>query len=136
MADIDFFKHVNDTYGHQTGDEVIKSISSIIRDNLRTDDIGARYGGEEFIILLYNTDETQAYEIAERQRIKISQTNYEDIGCKEAVHISLGVVEYNPRRDSSANDIIRRVDEALYYSKENGRNRTTTGSSLQSRRHQ
>jgi len=136
MADIDFFKHVNDSCGHQTGDEVIKSISSIIRDNLRTDDIGARYGGEEFIILLYNTDEMQAFEIAERLRIKVSRTNYEDVGCKEAVHISLGVVEYNPRIDSSVNDIIRRVDKALYYSKEKGRNRTTTGSSLQSHQHQ
>ncbi|MFO7730017.1 MAG: diguanylate cyclase DgcA [Spirochaetia bacterium] len=136
MADIDFFKHVNDTYGHQTGDEVIKSISSIIRDNLRTNDIGARFGGEEFIILLYNTGEQQAYEIAERLRLKVSQTNYEDVGCTEVIHISLGVVEYNPNRDCSAQDIIRRVDKALYYSKENGRNRTTTGSSLQSRRHQ
>ncbi|HKK65265.1 MAG TPA: diguanylate cyclase DgcA [Clostridia bacterium] len=136
MGDIDFFKHVNDTYGHQTGDEVIISISSIIRDNLRTNDIGARYGGEEFIVLLYNTDEKQAYEIAERLRMKVSKTNYEDAGCKDVVHISLGVVEYNPRIDCSAQDIIRRVDKALYYSKEKGRNRTTTGSSLQSRRHQ
>ena len=133
MADIDFFKHVNDTYGHQAGDEVIKSISSIIRENLRTNDIGARYGGEEFVILLYNTNEDQAYKIAERLRNKVSRTNYEEVGCNEVVHISLGVVEYTPHRDCSVKDLIRRVDNALYYSKEKGRNRTTTGSSLQSR---
>ncbi len=130
MADIDHFKNVNDTYGHQAGDEIIKIVSSIIRNNLRMNDIGARYGGEEFVVLLHNTGEDQAFEIAERLRKKVAACDHKRAGCDENVHISLGVVEYTPHLDQTADELIRRVDQALYYSKENGRNRTTTGSSL------
>ncbi|MFW5727560.1 MAG: diguanylate cyclase DgcA [Spirochaetia bacterium] len=130
MADIDHFKHVNDTYGHQAGDEVIKSVSFIIRNNLRMDDIGARYGGEEFVILLHDTDESQAYIIAERLRKKVAHCNFKSYGCGDTIRISLGVVEYNPEIDGSADELIRRVDQALYHSKENGRNQTTVGSTL------
>lgn len=130
MADIDHFKNVNDTYGHQAGDEIIKIVSSIIRNNLRMNDIGARYGGEEFVVLLHNTGEVQAFEIAERLRKKVAACDHKSAGCEEKVHISLGVVEYTPRFDRTADELMRRVDQALYYSKENGRNRTTTGSSL------
>lgn len=130
MADIDHFKNVNDTYGHQAGDEVIKSVSYIIRNNLRMDDIGARYGGEEFVILLHNTGESQAYEIAERLRKKVANCEFERLGCIEAIHISLGVAEYDPDIDTSAEELIRRVDQALYHSKESGRNQTTVGSQL------
>lgn len=130
MADIDHFKNVNDTYGHQAGDEVIKSVSYIIRNNLRMDDIGARYGGEEFVILLHNTDENQAYAIAERLRKKVARCDFTSFGCTQPVHISLGVVEYNPGSDGSADELIRRADRALYHSKEHGRNQTTVGSKL------
>lgn len=130
MADIDHFKHVNDTYGHQPGDEVIKTISNIIRNNLRTDDIGARYGGEEFVILLHDTDERQAYVIAERLRTKVAACDFVRFGCRDRIHISLGVVEYDPGIDHSADDVIGRADRALYYSKEHGRNRTTVGAEL------
>ncbi len=130
MADIDHFKQVNDTYGHQAGDEVIKTVSYIIRNNLRMNDIGARYGGEEFVILLHDTSESLAYKIAERLRKKVSSCNYEKYGCREEIHISLGVVEYDSDLDHSADELLRRVDRALYQSKENGRNRTTLGSSL------
>ncbi len=130
MADIDHFKHVNDTYGHQTGDEVIKLISYIIRNNLRMDDIGARYGGEEFVILLHDTDENQAFVIAERLRKKVAACDYTRFGCRDRIHISLGVVGYDPGTDHSADEVMRRADQALYYSKENGRNRTTVGSEL------
>ena len=130
MADIDHFKHVNDSYGHQSGDEVIKGISYIIRNNLRMDDIGARYGGEEFVILLHDTDERQAYVIAERLRKKVAACDFERFGCRDRIHISLGVVEYDPIIDHSADEVMRRADQALYYSKENGRNRTSVGSEL------
>ncbi len=130
MGDIDHFKQVNDTYGHQAGDEVIKAISTIIRDNLRQKDVGSRYGGEEFIILLQNTGEKKAYEVAERLRGRISSCEEEKMGCKEEITVSFGVAEYDPDEDTTAEDLIKRVDSALYHSKESGRNRTTSASSI------
>jgi len=129
MADIDHFKNINDTYGHQVGDEVLKTVSSIIRGNLRPNDIGARYGGEEFVILVQDADEQKAYEIAERLRLKAADFNHTASGCRKAVYISLGVAEYIPDIDSSKS-LLQKVDQALYASKQNGRNRTTKYSEM------
>ncbi len=130
MGDIDHFKAVNDTYGHQAGDEVIKTISSIIRENLRQQDVGSRYGGEEFIILLQDTTEGRAFEIAERLRTLVSSCDGRRMGCNEDITISFGVAEYDPGIDRDGQALIKRVDQALYYSKENGRNRTTGAQSI------
>lgn len=130
MADIDHFKYVNDTYGHQTGDEVLKTVSLLIRNNLRQNDIGARYGGEEFMILLHDTDEDAASIIAERLRKKTAALDHSSGGCSRPVYISLGVAQYDPEIDNSAEDLVRRVDKALYFSKQNGRNRTTRSSQI------
>ena len=129
MADIDHFKVVNDTYGHQVGDEVLKAVSSIIRSNLRQNDIGTRYGGEEFVILVQDADEQKAYEIAERLREKAERYNHRVSGCDSAVHISLGIAEFDPGTDSSKS-LLQKVDQALYYSKQNGRNRSTKYSEI------
>lgn len=130
MGDIDHFKNINDTYGHQVGDEVIKTISMIIRENLRQQDVGSRYGGEEFIILLHETTEAEAFEIAERLRKRIGTCEEEKMGCEEQITMSFGVAEYNEELDSSGDALIKRVDKALYYSKRSGRNRTTEASSI------
>jgi len=129
MADIDHFKNVNDTYGHQVGDEVLKNVSAIIRGNLRPNDIGARYGGEEFVILLQDTDERKAFEIAERLRRKAERLNHLSSGCPDIITISLGAAEYSPGEDTSQS-LLHKVDKALYYSKENGRNRSSKFSEM------
>jgi diguanylate cyclase (GGDEF)-like protein len=130
MADIDHFKEVNDTYGHQTGDEVLKTVSLLIRNNLRQNDIGARYGGEEFMILLHDTDEEGAYEIAERLRTNIATLDHSSRACLHPVHISMGVAQFDPRIDKTAKDLVKRVDQALYFSKQNGRNRSSRSSQI------
>lgn len=129
MADIDHFKKVNDTFGHQVGDEVLKAVSSIIYDNLRLNDIGSRYGGEEFIILVQNAEEQEAFEIAERLRKKVESYDHSTVGCNRPVSISLGVTGFIPEDDSAAT-LIGKVDKALYYSKQNGRNRSTRYSEI------
>lgn len=131
MADIDHFKNINDTYGHQAGDEVLKAVGYIIRTNLRQNDIGVRYGGEEFVILLQGADEQKAFEIAERLRNKIGRCDHHSVGCLEKVTISMGVAQYDTALDNSPHDLISRVDRALYLSKQNGRNRSSKASSLE-----
>ncbi|MFT5719030.1 MAG: diguanylate cyclase (GGDEF)-like protein [Oleiphilaceae bacterium] len=123
MFDIDHFKKVNDTYGHQAGDEVIRLVSKILTKNLRTTDIAGRYGGEEFGVILGNTDAESAMIFCERVREEIAalEVNYEDKLIKFTV--SLGI--------SQAVDAIpdyltwlNQSDQALYASKEGGRNQT------------
>lgn len=122
MADIDHFKHVNDTYGHQHGDVVLKEFSTILKDSLRSMDIVARYGGEEFIIFLH-TNETNSYKIIEDIRKKIENS---DFGEKPInLTASFGVAQY--KDDISFEEIIKRADNALYVAKESGRNQVQIG---------
>jgi len=130
MFDIDHFKEVNDTHGHQVGDDVLVAISHLIRAKLRQMDIGARYGGEEFIIYLPGIGETKAYKIAERLRTKIASCGPEEYGSVNSITVSAGVAEFDPQRDTNADSLISRVDAALYHSKKRGRNRSTPASAL------
>jgi len=116
MFDIDFFKKINDTYGHDVGDKVLKGISKIATSIIRETDIVARWGGEEFIILCPHTDLKEGIEIAERLRKRIE--NY-DFGIRR-VTISVGVAEYN---NETEKDFIKKVDDNLYKAKKSGRNR-------------
>ncbi len=118
MADIDYFKRVNDTYGHQVGDIVLSSISKILKDNLRSHDVIGRVGGEEFLMILPQTDVKAAFSIAERIRINIENKKFENHSLN--VTASFGVVEFCGE-DSKA--VISKVDSLLYKAKENGRNR-------------
>lgn len=126
MTDIDFFKSVNDTYGHAVGDTVLKVVSKVIRSQLREYDIAGRYGGEEFVILLPYTTLKEAKMVAERLRIAI-ETKKIDISKiykeKENINvtISLGISQYHSEKDS--NEFIRNADKALYEAKTNGRNK-------------
>ncbi|CBL46855.1 Hypothetical protein HDN1F_32720 [gamma proteobacterium HdN1] len=122
MFDLDFFKNVNDTYGHLGGDAVLCAVSAVIKNSVRENDIAGRYGGEEFGILLPNTPESGAMIVAERIRASIEATTipFEDYEIRATA--SLGVTEYKATVPDCEN-LIARADAALYKAKEAGRNR-------------
>lgn len=131
MTDIDFFKSVNDTYGHATGDLVLKTVSRVIKLQLRDYDIAGRYGGEEFSIILPYTRILEAKMVAERLRkaventkIDISKVNNETNDKNISVTISLGIAEYENGDDEHT--ILQKADKALYKAKEGGRNKAET----------
>ncbi len=120
MLDIDHFKSLNDTYGHQAGDEVLKIMGGLLTLSFRTTDLVARYGGEEFAIILVSTEKPAATDVAERfrKRIEIGQWPH------RAITASIGIASWG----SGAHDPsepIRQADQALYFSKKQGRNRAT-----------
>lgn len=120
MFDIDKFKNINDKYGHQKGDMVLREICSIVSKNIRKEDVCGRYGGEEFIIILPNGDENIAGDVAEKLRAKVDEAKI--LGDKHAVTMSLGVAVY-PEHGDTEQELIEKVDQALYVAKESGRNR-------------
>lgn len=123
IADIDHFKQLNDTYGHQQGDIVLKELARLFKENLRKVDIPARYGGEEFAFILPDTDLANASDVARRLRQTVEE--YEFTGQVEPLRltISLGVVEYDIHRDLDKDRFIKRADMAMYRAKKSGRNR-------------
>ena len=121
MIDIDYFKKVNDTYGHLTGNEILKELAEILRQQARQADVVCRYGGEEFLIFCPNNPKENALAMAERIRNAVVGHKFPNIGW--SLTVSLGVGTYDPSRDSDAEAFIARVDAALYESKKNGRNR-------------
>ena len=126
MADIDHFKNVNDTYGHQQGDIIIKEIAALIHQNIRSFDIASRYGGEEFAIILTDSDINTAYHIAERLRKKIEEHNFPAETTPIRITISMGIAQYNPSIDKNGEMLLKRSDAALYAAKAQGRNRVIT----------
>ncbi len=118
MFDIDFFKKINDTYGHGIGDEVLKKLAETIEKNLRKTDKLFRIGGEEFIIILPNTNIENAKIVAEKLRKAICKT---DFGKPGRITISLGVTSFT--KEDNEDSFLDRVDKALYMAKNNGRNR-------------
>lgn len=125
MADIDHFKKVNDTYGHDVGDEVIRIMANCLRGGIRTNDLAARFGGEEFIVLLEECSLDDAVQLAERIRKNISEQSLP--AMQHSITASLGVAELGP--DETAASLLKRVDQALYFSKEHGRNRVSIAES-------
>lgn len=126
MLDVDFFKKVNDTYGHAVGDLVLKSVSNTIRQELREYDIPSRYGGEEFSILLPFTKLNEAFAVGQRLRLAVERSGVEilgDDGESKAINvtISIGICEY--KKDYSPQDLYQNADKALYEAKEHGRNK-------------
>jgi diguanylate cyclase (GGDEF)-like protein len=124
MLDIDHFKLVNDTFGHQAGDEVLKKIANIIQKTIRKADMAARYGGEEFVLYLHHVDREKGKQTAERLRLIIEQTKFEFNGKEVGITASLGITCY-PSDGRETRELLERADEALYRSKQGGRNRTT-----------
>ncbi|MEA3470049.1 MAG: GGDEF domain-containing protein [Thermodesulfobacteriota bacterium] len=119
MADVDFFKKYNDTYGHERGDQILKSIAAIMMHEIRNIDIGARYGGEEFAIIVNSSRADDAYLLAERIR-KCIKKEFAETG---KVTVSFGVADCT-QTDATPPGLIRAADEALYAAKKQGRNRT------------
>lgn len=121
LLDIDRFKEVNDSQGHQAGDEVIRRVSAVLREGIRPADAVARYGGEEFVILMREASAAGAEEAAERLRSAIAGLTSLPGGIVTSVSIGVDVC----RRDDSPEELLRRCDEAMYRSKHEGRNRVT-----------
>jgi len=121
MLDIDFFKRVNDTYGHATGDAVLVALAETCRRALRETDVAARLGGEEFAVLLPMTSETGALEIAERLRTRLAATSVQTPAGRLNFTVSLGVATFSGQDE--AETVLARADAALYRAKEYGRNR-------------
>lgn len=122
MLDIDYFKNVNDTYGHVTGDYVLTTLVEIVNQSIRRYDVLARIGGEEFTILLPDTTRDSAFDLAERVRINVEEYQFKGI---HPLTISLGVVELEKSDDGTR--MLERADAAMYKAKNSGRNRTEIG---------
>jgi len=124
ILDIDNFKRVNDNYGHDIGDLVLKKLSSVLTEMLRESDVISRIGGEEFAILLPNTNIHSAYELSNKIRIKVEEMN---LGLDKenllTFTISLGVASYSKEVDENFYSIFKRADEALYEAKNTGKNK-------------
>ena len=122
MADLDNFKRVNDTYGHQSGDIILKDVAKIIHNNIRSFDIAARNGGEEFAVILTDTDIAAANHIAERLRKKVEAAVFSGAAVPLKITISIGIAQYNPKEDKNKDDLIKKADMALYEAKNSGKN--------------
>ena len=121
MADLDHFKQVNDNYGHDTGDEVLREVARRLRSLLRTEDRPARWGGEEFLVLLTDTNADEACAVAEKIRAGIAETPIKIHNGRIDITISIGVAQHQGESDPL--ELIRRADQALYQAKNKGRNR-------------
>jgi diguanylate cyclase (GGDEF)-like protein len=122
MIDIDYFKGINDRYGHQTGDEVLRSLANTMLSSFRTTDVIGRIGGEEFAVLLRRSDVDTAILIAERLRISVEKQaiNHED----KSIHITISIGLALRQSDEGLEDTLRKADNALYDAKRKGRNQT------------
>lgn len=118
LLDIDHFKHVNDTYGHQAGDTVLKEIAEILRSIGRQVDCIGRWGGEEFLLILPKTDRVGALRVGEKIRLAVESYPFSVVGNKT---VSLGIAEF--REDDSPQTLLERADTALYRAKNEGRNK-------------
>jgi len=132
LLDVDFFKRVNDSYGHQVGDHVLMEVAALIRAQLRGSDVLSRYGGEEFAALLSKTGEAEALEVAERVRASIENHRFEtsDGSCFQ-VTISIGLATFNSRLDEHSmligdEYLVGETDRAMYSAKEGGRNQVVS----------
>jgi diguanylate cyclase (GGDEF)-like protein len=122
MLDLDFFKQVNDTHGHEAGDKVIKTLADILMRNVRTSDMAVRYGGEEFLLLLMDTGGDAAMKVAEKIRGEVEATKIPLPGGMLQKTISIGVAEF-PNDSDTFWQVVKFADVALYKAKSGGRNR-------------
>jgi diguanylate cyclase (GGDEF)-like protein len=121
LADIDYFKKINDTYGHPVGDLVLKGVAKLIRETIREIDVPARYGGEEFAVILPETDDEGSRNIAERIRKALQGKSFSADGRSIAVTMSVGI-STSPADARNKEELIEKADQALYHAKHNGRN--------------
>jgi diguanylate cyclase (GGDEF)-like protein len=123
MMDIDFFKQINDKYGHTVGDRVIQAFAQLLNDNFRDSDIIGRMGGEEFAVVMIQSDEEKAFKKAElfRTQLVLNKINVDNLLIQ--VNVSIGLACIN-ESILSLDELINRADHALYIAKDNGRNQT------------
>ena len=126
MIDADHFKNVNDTFGHLAGDFALAHLADIVRNRIRNEDLLARYGGEEFVVILRNTDEKGAYQLAERIRIEAEKNPllFEDNTIP--LTLSIGVATLTDNNFETPEKYIQAADQQMYLSKESGRNKTSS----------
>ena len=120
MCDIDHFKKVNDTYGHDKGDVILKEVANVLKANTRKSDIASRFGGEEFMLCLPSTHITSAIDVARKIKQMILKIQAKDI---KKVTISIGVTFYRKEFENNSKDLLKRLDNLLYEAKNRGRNR-------------
>lgn len=125
IMDVDHFKKVNDSFGHQVGDNALVGVAQVLRQSVRETDMVGRYGGEEFVVLLPHTPMEQARIVAEKIRQAVAAAPVEGMGG-QALTISIGVAGYPDIPAADMEDLVRRADAALYRAKEEGRNRVVT----------
>jgi len=123
MLDVDFFKKVNDTYGHDIGDKVIVKIGEVILSNIRESDLGIRYGGEEFVILLHNANDEGTRAIASKIHSEFAELAF-DVGNGKTIQktMSIGIAKF-PKDGDTIWKCIKYADTALYVAKTTGRNK-------------
>lgn len=126
MLDLDDFKKVNDSHGHQAGDEVLRRVGSILSSQSRIHDLPGRYGGEEFSVLLPETPIQGAGIIAERLRVAVANQVVEHESARIRITVSIGVATLRPGEDTTFPDLVARADQALYEAKRRGKNRVVT----------
>lgn len=133
VFDLDHFKKVNDTYGHNAGDQVLRDLAKVVKICIRKEDIFARFGGEEFVVILPNTNAQQAVKVAETIRQKCEEfkhtLDFEENGQKKHVEhtqtVSIGIAGFNPNM-ATPKQLLEIADQKLYQSKKEGRNRLTS----------
>lgn len=125
LFDVDHFKFVNDTYGHQAGDNVLSLLAEIAQQTVRSNDIVARYGGEEFVILLPNTGKNGSQVIAEKLRSAIEDAAFNTQSHNIQITVSLGVACISDIAHPNLDNLVKSADDALYYAKHNGRNQVS-----------
>jgi diguanylate cyclase (GGDEF)-like protein len=119
MIDLDWFKSINDRFGHLAGDQVLRRVVDCVRECLRTSDVIGRYGGEEFVLLLHGADANGAARLVERIRTAVSMADWSDIAAGLKVSVSCGITSARPT--DSLDDVLARADQALYEAKRGGR---------------
>jgi diguanylate cyclase (GGDEF)-like protein len=129
IADIDHFKRVNDTYGHQFGDAVLKKVGELLKDGVYETDFVGRYGGEEFGIVLPRADFEGVFRKAEALRMKIAGENFQHGFESVRITVSIGIAHF-PRDGSDAQELFAKADAALYSAKEGGRNRVVDAGAI------
>ncbi len=125
MMDLDNFKKVNDTYGHQEGDAVLRTLGTILLDALREGDVAARYGGEEFALILSNTPVDEAFKVADRIRERVEKTDFTNSLTAGKITVSVGVAGFESKRVNKASELAELADRAVYVSKNMGKNLVT-----------
>jgi diguanylate cyclase (GGDEF)-like protein len=119
MIDLDWFKSINDRFGHLAGDQVLRRVVDRVRECLRTSDVIGRYGGEEFVLLLQGADQHAGARLVERIRGAVSAADWSDIGPGLKISVSCGIASIRPT--DTVDEVLARADKALYEAKRGGR---------------